>query len=80
MQLLIFKGVDLSLRYGNAPHSAASYSGYGFIRLTRGDIEPAYQFSQLAVRLQEFLEAPDLKTKVLYTHTRIIPNGTEKLL
>ncbi len=52
MPLLVFKQVNLSMKYGNAPLSASAYASYGIILCDFGlDIDAGYRFGQLALNL-----------------------------
>ena len=64
LPLLSCKSVLLSINYGNAPESAYSYSIYGVILLSIGDIETGYQFNQLALHVMEKFNAKELKPKI----------------
>ncbi len=66
--LIIFKMVNLSLKYGNAPESAFGYAGYGLILCGFLDqINPGYQFGNLALNLFERFNNRQIKAKVLQT-------------
>ena len=52
MPLLVFKQINLSVKYGNAPLSASAYASYGIILCDLGfDIDAGYRFGQLALSL-----------------------------
>jgi predicted ATPase/signal transduction histidine kinase len=64
LPLMVFKQVQLSVKYGNASESTVAYAGYGLIiNGMVGDIETSYQFAQLALRLLEQFNAKELKAK-----------------
>jgi predicted ATPase/serine phosphatase RsbU (regulator of sigma subunit) len=66
LPLVVFKKVNLSLKYGNTSLSAYAYATYGMILCgSVGDIEAGYQFGQLALTVLERFEAKELKAKVL---------------
>ena len=51
---IIFAQVKFSLKYGNSPYSIYGYSCYGMLLgVLEQDIEAAYQFGQLALKLRE---------------------------
>jgi PAS domain S-box-containing protein len=52
MLLIVFKQVNLSIKYGNSPLSASAYSSYGMILCDfEFDIDAGYRFGQLALKL-----------------------------
>ncbi|NEP59104.1 MAG: AAA family ATPase [Symploca sp. SIO2G7] len=52
MPLIVFKQVNLSIKYGNAALSASAYGSYGLILCDfAGDIDTGYRFGQLALSL-----------------------------
>jgi predicted ATPase/signal transduction histidine kinase/CheY-like chemotaxis protein len=62
MPLLAIKVISLSLKYGNNSHSAYGYACYSIILCgVMGDIDTAYQFTQLAFKLLEKYNAKDFK-------------------
>jgi len=64
--LILFKQIQLSIKYGNIPDSAFSYATYGVILCgTVGDIETGYQFGQLSLNLLEKFQAKLLQAKIL---------------
>lgn len=84
---LILKALTLTLREGNAAESCAAYMGYaillaGFYR----EIDLAFAFSELALALQEKLNQPQLRGRLLCRHSLFInshrypmTNSIEKL-
>jgi len=68
LPLIIFKGVDLSLRYGNTDESIFGYAGYGLILCgMTGNIETGYRFGDLALDLLERLDAQPVKPRTITT-------------
>ncbi|MDM8559407.1 ATP-binding sensor histidine kinase [Candidatus Parabeggiatoa sp. HSG14] len=64
--LMIFKQVQLSVKYGNAQESTHGYSSYGLILCgIIGDIENGYKFGQLALNLLSRFNAKKFEAKVL---------------
>ncbi|KPA13271.1 multi-sensor signal transduction multi-kinase [Candidatus Magnetomorum sp. HK-1] len=50
----VFKGIQITLKYGLSPHAAASILSYGmFLCALVGQIDRGYQFGQLAIRIVE---------------------------
>lgn len=69
--LIVFKQINLSVKYGNAPLSAFAYAAYGLILCgVLGDINSGYQFGELALSLLERFNAKALKAK-----TFVVVNG-----
>ncbi|MBD2457204.1 AAA family ATPase [Nostoc sp. FACHB-87] len=67
MPLLIFKQVELSIKFGNCPVSVFAYGDYGLILCgVIGDIENGYLFGELALNLREKFQLTSLKTRNLY--------------
>ncbi len=63
--LIVFKQVQLSVKYGNAPDSTLGYAAYGLILCgVVGNIEVGFQFGKLALSLLAQLNANELKAKV----------------
>jgi len=66
LPLVVFKQINLSIKYGNTSLSAYAYAAYGGILCGHvGDIETGYQFGQLALALLERFDAKEIKAKVL---------------
>ncbi|MEG4321086.1 MULTISPECIES: AAA family ATPase [unclassified Microcoleus] len=64
--LVIFKGINISVKYGNASFSSVMYVSYGLILCgVLGDIESGYKFGNLALSLSERLNARSVKTRVI---------------
>jgi len=76
--LLVFKQVNLSLKYGNTALSAYAYAAYGVILCGHvGDIEAGYQFGQLALALLERFDGREIKSKTLYVVNNFIRHWKE---
>jgi len=57
LPLIVFKGVNLSIKHGNAPSSLVGYNGYGLILCgVIGKINSGFEFGQLSANLAEKLE------------------------
>ncbi|MEP0754614.1 AAA family ATPase [Trichocoleus sp. Lan] len=66
LPLVILKGINISVKYGNASFSAVMYAAYGLILCgVLGDIEPGYKFGNLALSLLERLNARKVKAKTV---------------
>ncbi len=78
LPLVVFKQVNLSLKYGNTSLSAYAYATYGVILCGHvGEIEAGYQFGQLALALLERFEAKELKAKVFQIVNNFIRHWKE---
>lgn len=66
--LLVFKQVNLSVKYGNTAESALAYTAYGITLCGAvGEIEAGYRFGSLALEVLDRLQAKELRAKVLFT-------------
>ena len=71
--LIVFKLVNLSIRYGNSPLSAYGYCMYGMLLSTMlGDIDSGYQWGQLALMLLQRFDTRALKAKVNFLFNTFI--------
>ncbi len=72
--LIVFKMIDLSLKYGNMPLSIGAYSSYGLIHCAiLGDINSGYRYGQLGLTLLQQLNATERKAQtqlIFNTFTR----------
>lgn len=67
--LLVLKGLNLSLRYGNTEESCQAYAFYAlFLSGIFNDIQAAWEFSELALRLNEKFKDAKLKGTLLLMH------------
>jgi predicted ATPase/signal transduction histidine kinase/response regulator of citrate/malate metabolism/tRNA A-37 threonylcarbamoyl transferase component Bud32 len=65
--LIVFKQMNLLVKYGNTALSAYVYAAYGVILTgVLGDIERGYQFGQLALELLEHFKAKAIKSRTLF--------------
>ncbi|MEA5516325.1 serine/threonine protein kinase, partial [Nodularia sp. UHCC 0506] len=65
--LIILSQVNLSIQYGNAPLSAFCYACYGILlNGIQKDIEAAFQFGNLALKLVNQINSQDIEIKTLY--------------
>ncbi|WP_392477167.1 AAA family ATPase [Nostoc sp. C110] len=66
-RVIIFKQVQLSILYGNAPESTYAYASYGLILCgVLGEIDTGYEFGEMALVLVDRLNAFKLKSKTLF--------------
>ena len=68
MPLLTFKGIRLSLQYGNTLSSPVMYSVYALVLCgVLGDIESGYRFGNLALRMLERFKTTDVEARTVFT-------------
>ncbi|WP_375477223.1 AAA family ATPase [uncultured Nostoc sp.] len=66
-RVIVFKQVQLSILYGNAPESTYAYASYGLILCgVLGEIDTGYEFGEMALLLLDRLNAFKLKSKTLF--------------
>ncbi|WDD33160.1 AAA family ATPase [Nostoc sp. UHCC 0926] len=66
-RVIVFKQVQLSILYGNAPESTYAYASYGLILCgVLGEIDTGYEFGEMALLLLDHLNAFKLKSKTLF--------------
>ncbi|MCP4754388.1 MAG: AAA family ATPase [Proteobacteria bacterium] len=64
--LMVCKAMSLSLKYGNASFSAASYALYAIFLCSGGDdVDTGYRFGRLALDLVERFDIGEWKAKIL---------------
>jgi len=78
--IIVFKMIELCLKYGNSPLSPHIYGSYGML-LCGGldDIDSGYQFGQLSLKLLEELNAKDLKAKIYFFFNNFIKHWKRHL-
>ncbi|MDF5730601.1 MAG: AAA family ATPase [Rhizonema sp. PD38] len=81
LPLIVFKQVNLSVKYGNTAISCYAYATYGVILSgeTIGDIETGYRFGQLALLLLDKFNAQELKARTLLIVNYFIRHWKEHL-
>ena len=78
--LIVFKGVNLSVKHGNSHESTIAYSSYGIILCTvLGDIETGYRFGQLALRLLSRFNGGGLRARTLEMVNNFVKHWKEPL-
>ena len=78
--LLVFKQVNLSVRYGNANSSAFAFAAYGSILCgVIGDIENGYKFGKLAIRLVRRLNARENECSTIFVANCLINHWKEHI-
>jgi predicted ATPase/signal transduction histidine kinase len=71
--LLVLKALNLSLRHGSATESSFVYSCYGIILVSIfGDIPAGFEYSKVALRLNEKLDDAKLRGTLLFMHGTFI--------
>lgn len=79
--VIAFRGVQLSLRYGNAPTSCLWWAIYGFVLCARvGDIPAGSRFGHLAVTLAEESEAKTIKPRTVFVVNAFIRHWTQHVM
>jgi predicted ATPase/signal transduction histidine kinase/GAF domain-containing protein len=66
--LITLKAVNLSMRDGNTAESSFVYGNYATMLISLGDIPSAIEFSEMALRLNEKLNNPRLRGRLLHVH------------
>jgi len=65
LALIVFKMVQLSVKYGNSAYSAYGYNTYGVLLCARfGDINAGYKFGRFGLELLDTFNAEYIKSKV----------------
>ena len=70
--LLVLEATQLVLRHGNCEESAVVYTYYARVLLAAGHIADAYDYSRLAVRLNERLDDRKRRGMLLFSHAGFI--------
>lgn len=78
--LVIFKIVNLSIKYGNIADSIIGYNGYGLIHCAKlEDINSGYRYGQLATNLQNQLNATNYKAPTILVFNTFIRHWKEHI-
>lgn len=79
--LIVFKQVNLSVKYGNTPVSSYAYATYGLILSGEfvKDVNSGYKFGQLALLLLDKFNAKELKSRTLFIVNYFIRHWHEHL-
>jgi signal transduction histidine kinase len=65
LPLIVFKQVQLSVRYGNSPYSPVGYAAYGFaLSSILGQLDRGFQFGELAIRIAASNNSAEVLAKV----------------
>lgn len=66
---ILIQGIEYSLKHGNVEESCALYNNYGLLLAGMlGDLEAGYNYSQLALQLNERFHDPNLRGRLLYIY------------
>ncbi|MEZ2304150.1 MAG: AAA family ATPase [Microcoleus sp.] len=81
LPMMVFKQVNLSIKYGNTSVSSCAYATYGLILAgeTVGDIETGYQFGQLALLLLDKFNTKELKSRTIFIVNYFVKHWKEHL-
>lgn len=80
LPLLTFKGVSLSVKYGNTLFSPVMYALHGLILCgTLGDIESGYRFGNLALKVVERLKTRNVEARTLVLVNYFIRHWREQV-
>jgi predicted ATPase/class 3 adenylate cyclase len=78
--LIVFKMVQLSVRYGNSPLSAFGYGCYGLIFCgVVGLVDRGYAFGRLSLDVVDRFEAEDLRAKTAHLFNLFVRHWKEDL-
>ncbi|WP_338846640.1 AAA family ATPase [Massilia sp. W12] len=62
------KALNYSLAHGNSETSCYAYSYYAILLVSQGDINTAFEFSELAIRLNQRFEDSKRRGRLLFNH------------
>jgi len=81
LPLIVFKQVNLSIKYGNTSVSSCAYATYAVILSgeTVGDIETGYQFGQLALLLLDKFNTKELQARTIFIVNYFVNHWKEHL-
>lgn len=78
LPIIIFKQVNLSIKYGNAPQSPFAYAGFGIVACCIiGDINRGYEFGKLAIRLLDKVSAYQIKARTMFVYNELVRHWKE---
>ncbi|MCP4350705.1 MAG: AAA family ATPase [Desulfobacterales bacterium] len=64
--LVVLKLVNLSFKHGNTSSSAFGYTGYGVVLSGLMEVDSAYRFGEVGLRILEYFNAKEIKTKTSF--------------
>ncbi|MBE9205867.1 AAA family ATPase [Nostoc sp. LEGE 06077] len=80
LPLLIFKQVEISIKFGNSSIAIFSYADYGLILCgVMGDIDAGYEFGQLSLKLLEKYQINAFKSRAYFIVNSFICHWKEPL-
>ncbi|MEG5037570.1 MULTISPECIES: AAA family ATPase [unclassified Microcoleus] len=79
--LIVFKQVNLSIKYGNTSVSSYAYATYGLILSGEvvNDVNSGYQFGKIALLLVEKFKTKELKSRTLFIFNYFIRHWHEHI-
>ena len=79
--LIVFKQVNLSVKYGNTPVSSYAYATYGLILSGEvvNDVNSGYRFGKVALLLVDKFKAEELKSRTLFIFNYFIRHWYEHI-
>ncbi|MCP4601486.1 MAG: AAA family ATPase [Proteobacteria bacterium] len=77
--LLVLKSVHIHLKYGLHPLAASAYAGYGIILTALGDMEEAYKFGNLALKITDKYNAKELKPTIIFFYNALLRHWKEHI-
>jgi len=79
--LIVFKQVNLSVKYGNSPVSSYAYATYGLILSGEvvNDVNSGYRFGKVALLLVDKFKAEELKSRTLFIFNYFIRHWHEHI-
>ncbi|AFY44872.1 ATP-binding sensor histidine kinase [Nostoc sp. PCC 7107] len=80
LPLLVFKQVEISIKFGNSSIAIFSYADYGLILCgVMGDIDAGYEFGQLSLKLLEKYQINAFKSRAYFIVNSFIRHWKEPL-
>ncbi|MCP4132038.1 MAG: SpoIIE family protein phosphatase [bacterium] len=77
--LIVFKLMDITIKYGNSTESPFSYCSYGMILCSLGKIDSGYEFGKLGLDLLERMNAEDQIPRTLLVMIIFVRHWKEHL-
>jgi PAS domain S-box-containing protein len=66
--LITVKAANLSMRFGHTPETSFVYGNYATLLISLGDITSAVKFSEMSLKLNDRLNNPRLRGRLLHVH------------
>ncbi|MCP4134720.1 MAG: AAA family ATPase [bacterium] len=77
LPLVVFKLIEITIKYGNSSESPYAYCAYGLILCTIGKIDSGYEFGKLGVKLIERMSLKDKKQRVIFLMEGLVRHWKE---